>query len=214
MFCCVHRGVLHRRSESHHRQDLHHQEPEGVPAYADLQELGVSEEVGGAADTRTRPEEPQHHSRRLRGSTSSEFFSDPAEPQTEAQQLQPEEKSLLFIIIFSGKWLYIHFLRDFLSVSTFMCNPCILHKLPSSFTHLNLPVLLSKQHFRVFVTQIYLFLHEASSALERFPVATVSCGADDDPDDGCAFVSVHLHILDGGLFVQPAVESDTFTSWH
>lgn len=103
VFRCVNRGVLRRRSEPHHRQDLHHQEPQGVPADADLQELGVSEEVGGAADTWIRPEEPQHHSGRLRGSTSSELFSDPVEPQTKAQELRPEEETVLFITIFSGK---------------------------------------------------------------------------------------------------------------
>lgn len=55
----------------------------------------------------------------------------------------------------------------------------------------------------------YLALPPLSSASKQLLVAPMSSGADDDLDNGRTFVCIHLHVLNGGLFVQPAVEKHT-----
>lgn len=51
------------------------------------------------------------------------------------------------------------------------------------------------------------------SACKQFLVASISGGADDDLDDGRAFVRIHPHVLDCGLLVQPTVDEGARLLW-
>lgn len=51
------------------------------------------------------------------------------------------------------------------------------------------------------------------STCEQFPVAPQSSGADDDLDNSWSLICIHLHVLDGGLFVQPTEDEEACLVW-
>lgn len=100
---CLYRGLLRLRPEPHGSEVVHRQEPEGIPADADLQQLGVSEGVGGAPETRVGPSQPQHHSGGFRGSASALLPGDRTEPQTATEDLSPSHEGSAAAVISASR---------------------------------------------------------------------------------------------------------------